>query len=331
MKKARPRRGSVTVLAAVLIVVLLAMVAFAVDCGFIALTRTDLQAAADAGALAGAGELPQSSRSGREAARWFAQKNVEEAEVDVVTGNWDWDQRLFNPGERPTNAVQVSLSQTKTPLFFANVMGRRHFDSSARAIATYRQRDIMLVLDFSGSMNSHDKVGQLKESVDLFFRALDDSGGYDRVGFVAYSTKAELEIGLTHDYRSINRIVQKKKATGWTNIGEGMLHGRIELENNSRPIARKMMVIMTDGHVNRPANGNPRGFVLDQARQAAEANIDLVTISFGKDADKSLMKQVADTVDGPHFLVSGTVKQQEEELRAAFYDIATRRPTVLVQ
>src|SRR5262244_3636552 len=54
--KAR-RRGAVIPLFAILLVPLLAMLAFSIDIGYIALVRTDLQTAADAAALAGAEKL----------------------------------------------------------------------------------------------------------------------------------------------------------------------------------------------------------------------------------------------------------------------------------
>jgi uncharacterized membrane protein len=54
--KTDSRRGSITVLAAVLMIVILAFLAFTVDIGFIELTRTQLQMAADSGALPGGGD-----------------------------------------------------------------------------------------------------------------------------------------------------------------------------------------------------------------------------------------------------------------------------------
>jgi Flp pilus assembly protein TadG len=51
------RRGAVAPLAAVLMIVLLGMVAFAVDIGWIGVAQSELQNAADAAALAGAGQL----------------------------------------------------------------------------------------------------------------------------------------------------------------------------------------------------------------------------------------------------------------------------------
>src|SRR5690242_15913771 len=51
------RRGTITALAALLIVFLLGMVAFAVDVGWMTLSQTELQHAADSAALAGANQL----------------------------------------------------------------------------------------------------------------------------------------------------------------------------------------------------------------------------------------------------------------------------------
>jgi hypothetical protein len=82
----RPRRGNITVFAAVLSVVILGMVAFAVDCGFITLIRTDLQAAADAGALAGAGDMPLGDKVGTATARKFVVQNSSKSDGNTVDG-----------------------------------------------------------------------------------------------------------------------------------------------------------------------------------------------------------------------------------------------------
>ena len=57
----RDREGSIIVLAAVFLVVMLAMLAFAIDVGMIVVERTKLQAAADSVALAAASESLDSS------------------------------------------------------------------------------------------------------------------------------------------------------------------------------------------------------------------------------------------------------------------------------
>ena len=56
---AKPRRGAMIPLFAVLLIPLLAMLAFSIDAGWMVLTRTDLQNTADAAALAGAERLQE--------------------------------------------------------------------------------------------------------------------------------------------------------------------------------------------------------------------------------------------------------------------------------
>ena len=63
--RTRRRRGVVVVWVALLIPVLVGMTAFAVDIGYICMTRNHLQVAADAGAMAGVGALSESQDAAR--------------------------------------------------------------------------------------------------------------------------------------------------------------------------------------------------------------------------------------------------------------------------
>ena len=71
----RRRSGLVIVLTALLLVFFLGMIAFAVDLGIIANTRTELQMAADAAAYAGAGALVNGSTAAVDEAKAFYGKN----------------------------------------------------------------------------------------------------------------------------------------------------------------------------------------------------------------------------------------------------------------
>jgi uncharacterized protein YegL len=334
MRMAHRRRGNITVLSAVMIVVLVAITAFAIDCGYMTLARTNLQAAADAGAMAGAGALPKGEQAGIDTARDYVTRNVGQEFADttssVVIGHWDWSANQFVPDGQPRNAVEVTAHDPHTPLFFAKVLGHDEFESGAKAIATFRPRDIMLVLDYSGSMNEQSKIWQLKGAVALFCHVMKQSGSQDRIGFVSYATDARLERGLTYDYDGVRSAVIAKHADGWTNIGDAMYQARQQFTTRGRDSAKKMMVLMTDGLVNRPHNRDFKQYVYDEAQLATAQGIELVTISFGSDADTVLMERVADTGNGSHFVARGSVEEQAIELGRAFYDIATHRATVLV-
>mgnify|MGYP001554533901 CR=1 FL=1 len=68
------RRGAVIPLVAILLGVILATVAFAIDVGYIALADTEFQRTADACAIAAVQRLPEKGNA-IAAARWVAQQN----------------------------------------------------------------------------------------------------------------------------------------------------------------------------------------------------------------------------------------------------------------
>lgn len=155
------RRGAVVILVALMLVVLMAMVSFAIDIGYVANVQTQLQRAADSAALAGAAEM---NRSGISAARARAQQigqlnGSSGAAITIPDGNvefgvWDLTARTFTPSAsgQGGNAVRVTITQTPN-LFFARAMGFNSTQITGQAIAIATPRDICFVIDLSGSMN----------------------------------------------------------------------------------------------------------------------------------------------------------------------------------
>jgi len=163
-KHARRRRGAITVLAALFLVIILGMMAFALDIGYLSLARTQLQAAADSAALAGAAASSGGSSGMVAAAQQFANANtaagrhVQLNSSDVQLGTWDADSRTFAPTTQQATAVQVTVRTDannggQTALFFGNLFGVSGVTQSASAVATMNPRDIAFVVDLSGSMN----------------------------------------------------------------------------------------------------------------------------------------------------------------------------------
>lgn len=167
------RKGGVAVVAAVLLIMLLGIVAFAVDLGYIATTKTSMQAATDAACLSGGTELingmgltPVSPdwvmTSARAIAKEYAARHpngdvtssyLDEAR-DVRFGwavfnyesmNWDktWDEEI--PGVGGYNLIGVTLRRNVVnssnddrplPLIFAKVLGRSlsNLETTASAV-----------------------------------------------------------------------------------------------------------------------------------------------------------------------------------------------------
>jgi Flp pilus assembly protein TadG len=146
-RKLRPqRRGNVVVLSAFLMILMMALAAFAVDVGYIAEARTQLQKSADASALAAAAKLPSLSAATL-AATGTATSNKTSITPslktsDIVYGFWDRNTATFTspkPVGRPYNAVRITLRRTAANgnplgLFFGRVLGTHTTDVTATAI-----------------------------------------------------------------------------------------------------------------------------------------------------------------------------------------------------
>ncbi|MBC7852441.1 MAG: VWA domain-containing protein [Pirellulaceae bacterium] len=333
------RRGAVILLFAAFLTVCVAVLALAIDLGMVASVQTDLQRSADAAALAGARDLIHGVENAVASAEEYAQLNhagthrLSDSEVQVEVGHWNKTSLVFQRDVTPLDAIKVIAQRQNAPFFFGKALGRDNYSTQADAIATAQPRDIMLVLDISGSMENEDKINQLKRSVNLFCSELQRQQGGDRVGVAVYSTTASLLSPLSSDISQVNSLVQSIQEDGSTNISAGMTTGRVEIEDNGRGGAGRLMVVLTDGLVNQPesaAVGRP--LVIQEAQLAADDKLPILTISFGSASDPVLMSEVAEIAGGVHFHVSGdSFASQEEELRAVFLKVAANRPLQLVE
>ena len=455
------RRGVIAVFSAILMVIMLGMVAFAIDVGYVSNTQGEIQRAVDAGALAGAQVIGGGPPAAEPVAREYVMRNptgadpIPDQNITVEFGSWDAIGRVFVEGAEPLSAIRVTALQPNRPHFFAPVLGETEFSVQASAIATYQPRDIVVVLDYSASMNDDSElkhIGQLgrsaveanlrqiynelgapqygsmtftpqyigstdpvvvanqlglsavpypypsgswndyfryvqtdrtlrnagyanrygyltlinywlqnqpkysqtpdlwqtseqpitavKDALQVFLSYIQQSPTDDRVGLAIYTSEdgtGKLEQGLTMDMARIEQISRQRQAGHYdyfTNIGAGMQKAREELEDNGRPHAVKLIVLMTDGIANRPSSRTAaRAYVNAEAQAAADANFPVATISLGANADTGLMQGVADATNGIHFNIPGgqTVAEYETDLEDAFREIAEFRPVTLVQ
>jgi hypothetical protein len=145
------RRGAIVVLTGILCVVLLAMVAFAVDLGYLTLVRTELQNAADAAAMAGASGLIDAPAQAKTLAETYGENNRAASrdvtvlpDEDVDIGIWNFGSRTFSPASgaalAQANAVRVTALVSagrgnSARLFFSRIFGHTSTDMSAEATA----------------------------------------------------------------------------------------------------------------------------------------------------------------------------------------------------
>ena len=159
MKAKRDLRGAILVLAMILLVGVFAFVALTVDIGYMAVVKTQLQGAADAAALGSAQEIPLGSSTVTASAQSLAASNnaagkpVVLDSSDVELGFYDFSLKSSVVDPSSANAVRVTTRVQDQALFFAPIMGTDNFNQQATSIGMLNPRDIVFVVDLSGSMN----------------------------------------------------------------------------------------------------------------------------------------------------------------------------------
>ncbi|HVJ87339.1 MAG TPA: pilus assembly protein TadG-related protein [Caulifigura sp.] len=184
------RRGVFMVLAAICLITAMGFVSLCVDVGYLSLAKQRMQNACDAAALAAAMEITDAVQNAdasvsdvmayaaskaRIKAKDVAALNgvYVDANRDVVFGQRTADSQgnfAVNWNVSPYNVVKVTSNRNnpdaskpdaKLKLFFAGVLGDKTASLSTNAAAYVESRDIVCVLDFSGSMNDDSTYAML--------------------------------------------------------------------------------------------------------------------------------------------------------------------------
>jgi Ca-activated chloride channel family protein len=380
-----PRRGAMLVLICMMLVVFLAMMVFAVDVSYMQLTRSELRAASDAAAKAGAEALrrTQSGSKAVDAALVYASYNsvggkpfkLSASDVElgqtVLQGDGSWK---FTAGKKPFQAVRVNSSMQDgsasgpVHLFFGGIFGREKFTPKMTAVASQFEQDLVLCLDRSHSMcfdlsgkdwvypkgvpsspnpitkpptKSGSRWAALATAVTNFNTILTTINMKPRLGMVTWasdigkdtteykltgktSSAVTREMALTNNYGSITTLVNSKfndVMLGATNMSAGLSEAVSMLSaDTSRPLARKSVILMTDGLWNQGSDP------VTVAQTAKTKGIVIHTITFLPGADQTTMIKIAALTGGRHYYATNAA-----ELDAAFRDLAYSMPVLLTE
>lgn len=256
-----PRRGVIVIFAAILMLAMMAMLAFAIDTGYMYALQSQLHRAVDAAALAGAGRLVDGMDEANLAVEEYMVRNpvggtaaVDEEKLalaiaefranhgqnlEVSTGNWNATTGQMEPTERLPSTISVSMTYPNRPLFFAPLLGRKSFDVTAHATAMFQPRDIALVLDFSGSMNDDstfaaiDRLG--RESVEANLLEIYQDLGSPVYGSLAFTpTWMTVPGAAQNDSKKIPHVtVQYRNTSVYVTSTKTINKVRLQFSNGS--------------------------------------------------------------------------------------------------
>ncbi|HEX7177410.1 MAG TPA: VIT and VWA domain-containing protein [Pyrinomonadaceae bacterium] len=154
----------------------------------------------------------------------------------------------------------------------------------------YAAKDIVFVLDTSGSMAAEGKMEKARAALLFGVRSLRDG---DRFNVINFAGEEHLMSGglIAADGAGRARgeeFVKALRPLGGTNINAALLAGMRQFEQSERP---RMLVFMTDG---LPTVGETNAQrIVDNARQARVAGLRVFTFGVGYDVNTPLLDKIA--------------------------------------
>ncbi|NOX57524.1 MAG: VWA domain-containing protein [Planctomycetes bacterium] len=188
----------------------------------------------------------------------------------------------------------------------------------------------------------HYPMQAVKDSVAYLAQTIENLKSNDRLSLEIYATTGRHEVDLTRNYDDVSNRLAEMQAGHYesmTNIGAGILRGIETLTGaGSNPAARKVMIVLTDGNANigcetctgyDPTAGAQ--YARTMAEAAADAGIQIFSVSVGSGADRILMDDIASLSKGTYFRAEGTVAQYSDQLDAIFGEIGGSQQVMLIK
>ena len=244
-RKLSEQNGQAVIMAAFALFALLAVLGLAVDLGRFVVVKAQLSKAVDAAALSGARVLPTGRPNARAAAIEYGEMNFENEFLGTTSHGFS----VSFSNDRSEALVHVS-GDTELPTTFLRLVGIREVTVRASADAVRRPLSIAMVLDNTESLgkkfNGIDAIGYLRDAAGSFVGYFDDD--MDKMGLVLFSTGTEVRFPLSHGFSgAMTGTIHGMKDWSFTNLSDGFIAGRAELEKDHDPTSYRALVFFTDG------------------------------------------------------------------------------------
>lgn len=283
-------RGSVVVIAAVFILVVIAMAGLAIDIGMKAASKSQMENVAASAALAcesglsvapntayadNAANQPNRYPTAYQRAKDYAAlnkvmgKTITLSNSDILIGKWDAALNRFKPYSTP-NACQVTMPRTTVQRIFSKAILRNYSTRvTSKAIAQYgvssgsKSWNMTIVQDNSASMDATDMANAEAADKSVYNCIKDNAGTGSQVGFIKYggtsaptSTSMRTPTGSDAVYNAINALGYCNSCMGTnTDAAIDAATAMLDALVTSRPTACTSglgcaMTIVTDGEPN---------------------------------------------------------------------------------
>ncbi|MBU3192802.1 vWA domain-containing protein [Clostridium algidicarnis] len=136
--------------------------------------------------------------------------------------------------------------------------------------------DTVLVIDRSGSMYGSN-LNNAKNAAKEFSTKIISDNPNNSVSIVSFGYEGKVNLGLTNDLKTINKTIDNLRASGNTNIYDGLVKANSVLSKENRDSV-KSIVLLSDGIANEPWYNRPIQNAIDEAGKSKKNNYLLFTV-----------------------------------------------------
>lgn len=178
----------------------------------------------------------------------------------------------------------------------------------------YTGIDTVFLLDDSSSISSNDFSRMINETRSLF---LDENAftNDDRIGLFTFNSRVTKHFSFLNPLLAADQL--PRRVGGNTALNQAIAQGNQEFEQYGRKSAKKVMVVLTDGHNN--ISGPPEAELIQQAK---ENDVTIYSIGVGNGLNQRFLDNVARETGGEFFHISNFQQLAEifEKIRYELFD-----------
>lgn len=213
--------------------------------------------------------------------------------LEEMINYFDYDYEVPNDVDQPINIFTESMTAPWNPDNQLLMVGMKGFEPETEELP---DANLVFLVDVSGSMQSPDKLGLVKRSLQLLVNQMDED---DRIALVVYAGAAGMVLDSTSGAEKTKIIngVDSLHAGGSTNGAAGIQLAYRIAEENIIEGGINRVIIASDGDLNVGMTS------IDELKELIskkrENGIALTTLGYGTgNYNYSLMEQLADTGNG---------------------------------
>ncbi len=177
--------------------------------------------------------------------------------------------------------------------------------------------DLVVVMDTSGSMGG-DKIAAARSSLMQFINLLDDR---DNLSVITFNTQSTMISELSNVASKRQKLLTRVSGIiegGGTRLYDTTLEAYQYVEKNGDPGHIRAVVVLTDGQdTESTTNLNDLINQIGASGEESGRSIKLFTIAFGSDADKDVLKRIAESTGGKEY------NSDPKTINQVYADIAT--------